>query len=489
MNRLEGLLDKPKALPALVRSAVLLSMVLLVATPAFAQIPPQGVLDRVVQVYQTASVGWAGVLTTAATRIFWTLTVISMVWTFGIMALRRADLGEFFAELVRFMVFTGFFLWLLQNGPAMGNAIIDGLRTLGANASGQPRALTPSDMVDKGFRVLGVALEYTALHPPGLSISTAFDNLTLVLAAIVILVVMALVAVNVVILLASAWFLLYGGVIFLGFGGGRWTSDMAITYFKTVLGVGVSLLAMTLLIGIGQSFIDSFLAQVNAGNLTISDLAAILVASIVLLLLVQKIPPLLAGIVTGGGLGSLNVGYGASTAIAAAGVAAGAVAAGGAAAVSGAANAAGIASAFRAGAGADGVRAAAASGQASISGGSEGSSGAGAGSGGGSGGGGGGSGGGGGGEGPSPTSAFGNVMRATGGSIMDAAKARIAATPGGRIAARITDKATNAGLAAAAANAPTTPAASSGAEFAGDAIGGGGSTNPEVAAFAAGARG
>ena len=31
------------------------------------------------------------------------------------MALRKADIGEFFAEFVRFTIFTGFFWWLLIN--------------------------------------------------------------------------------------------------------------------------------------------------------------------------------------------------------------------------------------------------------------------------------------------------------------------------------------------------------------------------------------
>ena len=33
------------------------------------------------------------------------------------MALRKADLAEFFAEFCRFILFFGFYLWLLRNGP------------------------------------------------------------------------------------------------------------------------------------------------------------------------------------------------------------------------------------------------------------------------------------------------------------------------------------------------------------------------------------
>jgi type IV secretion system protein TrbL len=69
----------------------------------------------------------------------------------------------------------------------------------------------------------------------------------------IILVVLTLVGVNMLLLLISGWILAYAGSFFLGFGGSRWTSDMAITYFKTVLGVGAQLFAMVLLVGIGKS--------------------------------------------------------------------------------------------------------------------------------------------------------------------------------------------------------------------------------------------
>ena len=39
---------------------------------------------------------------------------------------------------------------------------------------------------------------------------------------------------------------------------------MAISYFKTVLNVGVQLLTMVLLVGVGKSFIDSYY-----GNMTL----------------------------------------------------------------------------------------------------------------------------------------------------------------------------------------------------------------------------
>ncbi|MFX9799532.1 type IV secretion system protein, partial [Acinetobacter baumannii] len=78
---------------------------------------------------------------------------ISLVFTFGFMALRKADIGEFFAEFIRFILFFGFFLWLLRYGPTFANSIIQSLARLGEQASGVA-SVTPSGIVDIGFMIL-----------------------------------------------------------------------------------------------------------------------------------------------------------------------------------------------------------------------------------------------------------------------------------------------------------------------------------------------
>ena len=85
------------------------------STNAYAAISNKGILDDVLSRYSTAASTWGTVITAYASWLFWTLTLISMVWTFGMMILRKADIGEFFAEFIRFTVFTGFFFWLLTN--------------------------------------------------------------------------------------------------------------------------------------------------------------------------------------------------------------------------------------------------------------------------------------------------------------------------------------------------------------------------------------
>lgn len=299
-----------------------------------------GMLDKVLMAYSDATGGWGDDVTKAAENLFWILVVISMVWTFGIMAVRRADLGEFFAEFIKFTVFTGFFWWLLTNGSDFTYDIISSLRQMGGEAGGT-NALTPSYILDTGFEIFGNAISGSSIWAPGTSAAG-------IIIGIIILVVLALVGINMLLLLVSGWILGYAGIFFLGFGGSRWTSDMAINYFKTVLNIAVQLFTMVLIVGIGKSFFDEYYQAMSKGSVQLEEMGIILIVSVVLLGLVNKLPPMLGGIVTGGGTSALGGGFGLSTAVGAAAAVGAAVATAGAAAAAGAANLAGGASALHA---------------------------------------------------------------------------------------------------------------------------------------------
>jgi type IV secretion system protein TrbL len=309
------------------------------AMDAHAQVDGSDVLDSVLTRYQTAASGWAGVITTAATWLFWCLATISLVWTGGMMALRKADLGEFFAEFIRFIMFTGFFWWLLLNGPNFASSIYSSLRQLGGNATGLGGALSPSGVVDVGFAIFDKVIDQSSVWSP---VNSAVG----IIIAAVILVILALVGVNMLLMLVSGWILAYGGVFFLGFGGARWTSDMAIGYFKTVLNVAMQLFAMVLIVGIGKTFLDDYYSRMSAG-ITIKEMGVMLIVAIVLLYLVNKVPSMLGGIATGAGVGGVGQ-FGAGAALGAAGMAAAAAATGGAMIAAGAASASGGASALMA---------------------------------------------------------------------------------------------------------------------------------------------
>lgn len=320
---------------------VVLMSLLLVSMEAHAAINNADVLDNVLARYSAAASAWATTITGRATWLFWTLVLISMVWTFGMMALRKADLGEFFAEFVRFTMFTGFFWWLLMNGSTFATDIMNGLRSIAATATGTGSELTPSGIVDIGFDIFFKVLDKSTVWAP-------IDSATGIVMGAVILIVMALIGVNMLLLLVSGWILAYAGVFFLGFGGSRWTSDMAINYYKTVLNIGAQLFTMVLLVGIGKSFVDQYYNAMTQG-LNLKEMAVMMVVAVVLLALVNKVPALIGDLAAGGGTHhALGGGFGAGAAMGAAAMGGAMVAAGGAAIAGGAASMGGGAQALMA---------------------------------------------------------------------------------------------------------------------------------------------
>nr|AFS51473.1 TrbL mating pair formation protein [uncultured bacterium] len=311
---------------------------------ANAAIDSYGLMDDVLQKFKDNASSWAATFEAAATRLFWILATISMVWTFGMMALRKADIGEFFAEFVRFTIMTGFFWWMLTNGPAFAASIIDSLKQLGGTASaltGFADSFSPSAIVDIGFIVLGKALSEVSGWSP-------IDSFIGVVLALAVLILMTLIAINMLLLLVSAWILAYAGIFFLGFGGAKWTSDMAINYYKTVLGLAAQIMAMILLVGIGKSIIFDYYDNMEEG-VVFMEMAVIVVVALVLFVLTNKIPGLISGIITGASVGGNGIGaFGAGAAVGAVGMAAAAAATGGAAFAAGAANISGGAQALMA---------------------------------------------------------------------------------------------------------------------------------------------
>lgn len=325
-----------------IKTAALIGTVLMLySAGAAAQLTNQGMLDQVVTEFATRASSWQTVVLNAATWLFWTLGTISLVWTGGMLILRKADIGDFFAEFIRFILFFGFFLWLLRNGPSFASSIIRSLQQLGEQASGVS-SVTPSGIVDIGFMIWKQAITNLSLWSP-------IDSFVGTALSAGIMLLLAAVAVNMLLILVSAWILMYAEIFFLGFGGSRWTSDMAINYYKTVLGVAVQLFAMVLLVGIGNDLLSTFYAKMNKGVLNFEELGVMLIFCFALLMLVTKIPGLLSGVITGAGVGQAGIGnFGAGAIAGAAMGAAGMAATAGAALAAGATNMAGGAQALMA---------------------------------------------------------------------------------------------------------------------------------------------
>lgn len=266
------------------------------------------VLDQVASKFQGKVKSWQNVIQAAAERLFWSLVLLSMVWTFGMMLLRKADIGEFFAEFTRFIIFTGFFFWLLTNaisGHNIAGSIIASMQQLGNDAAGLSGGTSHASIMNIGVMIWNqITSNFSIMQP--------IDSLVAVILSLMIFVVIAVIAVNMLLLLIASWVLLYAGIFLLGFGGARWTTDIAINYFKVVLGVGIQLFVMLLIVGIGSDLLSSFYLKMGRNILNYEELGVMLIFTIALWVLISKLPPMVSGIVTGSSIGSIG-GYSAGS--------------------------------------------------------------------------------------------------------------------------------------------------------------------------------
>ncbi|KWC74559.1 conjugal transfer protein TrbL [Burkholderia cepacia] len=315
------------------------SMMLLHVAAAFAAPMDVNVVDSVMGKYQSAASSWGSVMVSYGSWLFWGLALVSMVWTYGMMAMRRSDIQEFFAESIRFFGTLGFFWWILYHGPAIGDAIVKSMWMIGAKAIGQATDFTPGGIVQIGYDIFAKALDQSSIWSPT-------DSVVGLLMALVVMLVLTIVGVNLLLVFVSAWIVIYGGVFFLGFGGSRWTSDIAISFYKHVLAIGAELMVMLLLIGIGKTFINEYYSSMAVG-IDLKEMAVMLIAAFALMYLTNKIPPRIAGIVGVGGVGSIG-GVGVGSVMAAAAMTASAAASVGSSVMAGATNAAGGVSALQA---------------------------------------------------------------------------------------------------------------------------------------------
>jgi type IV secretory pathway TrbL component len=127
---------------------------------------------------------------------------------------------------------------------------------------------------------------------------------------------------NLLLLVVSAWVAGAAGTILLGFGGCRWTSDMAANYFRGILSIGMKVLTMEMVIGMGIAFIKSILAEVTF-PLTLTGLMVLCALFIFMCLLSDRLPNVVAGMVgsfIGYSVGNTGWGSGVSAAVTAAGM-------------------------------------------------------------------------------------------------------------------------------------------------------------------------
>lgn len=272
-------------------------------------------LDKI----KASSENWADVLRVYATRLFWSLAVIQLVWTMFPLVMKQADLGEILGELIRYVMTIGFFAALLLFSTDWGFAVIDSFRKAAAAAAGSGYEIKPGEIFGRGIEIAQAMWSSTSFFSP-------INNVALSIAGLLVLLCFSFIAAFMFVTLVESFFVVNAAVLFMGFGASQWTREYTLAAIRYCVSVGAKLFALTLLVSLVTTLSADWLAVYKAQP----DEASVLTLvglSLICCYFTKTLPELVQGMISGSSSG----GGGAIGGMAVAGVAAVAAVAAGAA--------------------------------------------------------------------------------------------------------------------------------------------------------------
>jgi type IV secretion system protein TrbL len=261
---------------------------------------------------------WFGPLQSIANTILFSLAIIGVAWSLLQMLVKNADIQDVLFEVIRQIMFVGFFLALILYSDVWSSAIIQGFLYAGKEAAGTAISgeLNPAAIFERGL-----ILSDTIMKASGSMTYLGFLAIAMVTALLY-----TLVAIHALMVMIEVYIVTAAGVLFLGFGGLAQTSDYPKQYIKYCFSSGAKFFAMFLVVGLGEQLIYNWAMRLEHGSFIIG--IAIAACTMMLFHLTKTIPDIVQGLVNGTSVGSgaYSVsGMAVGTAGAAVGAAAGAI--------------------------------------------------------------------------------------------------------------------------------------------------------------------
>lgn len=284
---------------------------LLFSSIVLADPPAAGMLDAVNTGFSKLQKPWFDVIRGFAFSLFWKLALLDFAWTAITWVRDRKEFGEIVTSVSQKMFSFLFFFTLLKMADTWIPSIIESFTHIGQTAAGVSN-ITPDGILLFGLKValtLFQQLLDLKMH------EIMFMVMPMTLVAIIVVLGYITVAGQLLITLIESYICIGGGVIMLGFGGSKWTADMASSYIKYAVGVGIKLMILYLVIGAGMTLFSetNILASSNTGNPfeLIKAGLVILAEAFIFAVLCWQIPSMASAMATGSP--SMSLGSVAST--------------------------------------------------------------------------------------------------------------------------------------------------------------------------------
>lgn len=263
------------------------------------------ILDNISSQFHTGTMKWQPTISGYAQSLFWKLALIDFTWTTIVWVKDRKEFGEIISGFVGKIFTLLFFYTVLRSATDWIPQVIDTFSVIGKEAATSAGADvgTLDSILFQGFNLayamFGALGEgWSLLHPLD-AMERIATSIVLVPSAIIVAIGFSLIAGQLLVALVESYIVIYGGIILLGFGGSRWTSEMATAYFKFSVGTGVKLMLCYLIIGLGFNIITMQIDPALMKTDFIGFCLTIVILTVLYVYIVFSIPGLASGMLSG----------------------------------------------------------------------------------------------------------------------------------------------------------------------------------------------
>ncbi|WP_031579318.1 type IV secretion system protein [Ruminobacter sp. RM87] len=236
-----------------------------------------------------------------------------------------ANFNTLFAEMVKFIMGIGFFMYMLNLGPtAIIKIVEDFVSIISINVSSKHNLFTNenttainlvSTIYSQGWDML------TAIARRGKPEGSSFDIIfadtsmadmfqyyvSLVLGG-VIMIVFTFISVNYLLTLSKAYITACCAILAVGFGGLTWTNSWAINYCKQLIKIGFELMTFVFVVKLLLIAMDYPISAIKTiPNVPISFLVMGIAMSLLTLILSNSLPKSVSAMIEGGATGSFDM--------------------------------------------------------------------------------------------------------------------------------------------------------------------------------------
>ena len=235
-----------------------------------------------------------------ARSLFVALATLSLALGLGKMILSgESNIGSVAAHVAKWIIYVGVFFWIMSSSGVasfLPKLIVNSFMEAGKSIAGQEVA--PDDLLVAGIRLYGTMVERGWDAGWG-------DFIGIMLIGIVILVVVAMLAGTMAVALIEMHLVICGGAILIGFGGFEYTRDIALSYLRYSVSIGVKLLMIMIVYALANALLIDWEATFGAATdmaTLITAAGQILGGTICIFMAARIVPSMAQSVVSGSAL-------------------------------------------------------------------------------------------------------------------------------------------------------------------------------------------